>query len=52
MYADGNTTKSRVIRKAESLRAPNGKTFRRISNVLCALSEKTSSRQNSFSALN
>lgn len=52
MYADGNTTKKKGIRKAESHRAPNGKTFRRISNVLCAPSEKTSSRKNNLTALN
>ncbi len=52
MYADGNTTKRKGIRKAESHRAPNGKTFRKISNVRCALSEKISSRKNNFTALN
>ena len=33
MYADGNMMKSRVIRRAALHRAPNGKMFRKISNV-------------------
>ena len=41
--AVGNTTKPRVIPKAASLPAPNGKTFRKISTAPCAALTRTCS---------